>query len=105
MRGVIRAVQVQEDAPRLAPLLALAQVHLGQGVGQPVAGPSVHPRFQPRARRLAGECRSCQRLPTADQLQQRVVAQAVRVVLVLVPAGDGSDDPHVTAVEIGRRRE
>ena len=87
MRGIGSAIQVEDDARRHPVPLAFAQIQFPPRHRQAIAVARRHPVLQPREGWLAGEILSRRRQPPANQLQQRVVAQGVRIVLVRV-AGD-----------------
>jgi len=89
--GVVGAVAVQHDVEGRAGALPLPQVHLDQGMGQAQAGMPVHRILQAGHRGLAGQVAVALGTAAADQLEQRIGAQRVGVVLVLVPAGDAED--------------
>ncbi len=88
---IIRAVEVEHDVGGHAVPLPLAQVDLPQGQGQAVAALAIDGVLQARQRRLAGQVGPGLGQAATDQLQQRVGAQGVGVVLVLVAAGDLED--------------
>src|SRR5215212_3689617 len=89
MGRIVRTVDVQDDAERDA--VALVQVDLAQGQGQPVTGAAVDGILQARQGWLIGQIAPGFRQVAADQLQERVGAQEVCIVLVLIPAGDLED--------------
>src|ERR1035437_3141573 len=57
VRGVVGAVDVQQDVRRWTILLSLLQVHRQQRVRQVAAGPAVHRVLQAREGGLAGQLR------------------------------------------------
>jgi len=91
VRRVVGAVDVQDDARGVAVAFAGAQVHVEQGVGQGPAGVAPHRVLEAGQRRLAGEIRVALGSPATDELEQRIDAQRVGIVLVLVAAGDAED--------------
>jgi len=91
MGGVVGAVDVQHDVEGHAVPLPLLQVHVDQGVGQAQTGVPIHRVLQARHRGLAGQVAVALGPAATDQLEQRISAQSVGVVLVLVAAGDAED--------------
>ncbi len=88
---IVGAVQVDQDVGGDPIAFPLAQVEVAQGDRQPVADPPVHGIFQARERRLTRQISPGLRQAAADQLEQRVGAQRVGVVLIFIPAGDLKD--------------
>lgn len=84
--GVVGGVEVQEDPLRRPPLGALPDVELAQGVSHPKASASIGGVLQPRHRRLAREVLAGLRQRPAHELEERVGAKGVGIVLVLVAA-------------------
>jgi hypothetical protein len=85
VRGIIGAVEVEHQPVGSAVPLSLAQVGLDEGFGEAIAAVSVHRVFQAREGRLAGQIVGIGlRQTPAQQLEQRVAAQGVGVVLVFV---------------------
>jgi len=91
VRGVVGAVDVQDDVCGTAVALTRAQGHAEQGVGQSPAGVAPHRILEARQRRLAGEVLVALGSPAADEFEQGVGAERVGVVLILVAAGDAED--------------
>jgi hypothetical protein len=91
MRRVIGAVQIEHDVGGHSVPLLFAQVQLAQGQRHAVAALAIDGVLQPRQGRLAGQIMPRLGQAAADQFQERIGAQHVRVVLILVAAGDLED--------------
>jgi hypothetical protein len=81
---IVCGIEVQKDLFRSTIFAARSDIQLAQSLGDPVAGTGTNRILHPADGRLA-----CQILPTlwqdsAHQLQQRIGAQEIRIVLVLV---------------------
>ena len=85
---VVGPVEVQQDPGGRAGAATLAEVQVDQRLGEPLDGVPIDRVLQPREGRLAGQVRLARGQPPAGQLEQRVRAQRVGVVLVFVAAGD-----------------
>ena len=85
---VVSTVQVQHDPPRHPRPLPFSQVDLAQGLRQTVTIPRREGILPPREGRLAGQVGGGLRQAAADQLQQRIAAQRIGIVLVFVASGD-----------------
>ena len=91
VRRIVGAVQIEQQVrlPATADPLAFAQVDAEQRMGQAVAGAAVDGILQAGESGLTGQIRArVVGIPTAHELEQRVAAQGVGVVLVLVATGD-----------------
>lgn len=87
VRRVVRAVQIQQNLGGDACLPALTQKDRPQGLGQSVAVPGGKRVLETGEGRLAGQLGIGLRQAATDQLQERIVAQGVRIVLVGVAGG------------------
>lgn len=90
VRRIVGGIEFYRDAPGLAtqtPALAL-DYRLGQRFCHPIQRLGPHRVLETRQRRLRGECLSRDRIAPHQQLLDRVLGQARRVVAVRVPAGD-----------------
>ena len=83
---VVCGVKVQKDTRRRSVFAPLPEVELAQRFGHTQAGSGVGCILKTRDSRLACQVRVRLRQPPADQLQQRITPQGIRVVLVLVAA-------------------
>jgi hypothetical protein len=83
MGGIVGAVEVEHDVVRRAIPLSLLQVELHQRAGQPVAGFGIHGVLQPGEGGLAGQI-GLMGETTTDQLQERIAAQGISIVLVVL---------------------
>jgi hypothetical protein len=88
MGRIVGAIEVEHDPPRDSRPLALVQVDRSQRLGQPVAVPGRQRVLEAREGWLAGQVGVALGQPPAHQLQQRIVAQGVGVVLVFIAGGD-----------------
>jgi hypothetical protein len=85
---VVGRVEIEHDPRRGAAGGALAQIDQRQRPRDPVASAQRDGILQAREGRLAGEGWIGPRQATADEPEQRIVAQRVGVILILVAAGD-----------------
>jgi hypothetical protein len=90
VRGVIGAIEVEDDALRDPVLSPLLQIELHECHGQAVAGFDVDSILQAREGGLAGEIGRVGQAAT-DQLQQRIRAESIRIILVFIATGDLED--------------
>ena len=91
VRRVIGAVHIQQDPGWGTVPATRPDVEVHQGGGQPLGAVAVDGVLQAGERRLAGEVGAALRPPSTDQLQERVRAQRIGVILVFVAAGDLED--------------
>jgi hypothetical protein len=88
--GIIRAIDVKDDVLREAVALPLLEVEFYQRQSQAVAGFGVNCILETGEGRLARQMRLA-RQATAHQLQERIGAQGVGIVLVFVATGNLED--------------
>jgi len=87
VRRIICAVEVEDDAIGNTIPLPLVEVELHQGDGEAIAGFVVDGILQAGERRLAGKIILIGKT-AADQLQERITAEMIGVILVFVATGD-----------------
>ena len=104
---VVGAVKVEQDALGCARALTLAQIEVDQRDGQAIAGALVHGIVEAREGRLGGERGASVRKAATDELEERVMAQGIGIILILVATGDLKDalaDESFERVLAGRLR-
>ena len=93
VRRVVRRVQIDRDAPRTPAQAAAMPLDdpRGQLVCHAVERAAVDRVLQPRQRRLRGQRLTRHRVPTNQQLVDRVVGEMPSVVAIRMTAGDAEE--------------
>lgn len=84
---VIGAVEVEDDALGDPIASSFLQIELHERHGEVVAGFVAHGILQPGEGRLAGQIRLVGQ-PATDQLEERITAQGIGIVLVFIATGN-----------------
>jgi hypothetical protein len=87
---VIGAVEVEDDALGDPIASSFLQMELHERHGEVVAGFVAHGILQPGEGRLAGQIRLVGQ-PATDQLEERITAQGIGIVLVFIATGNLKD--------------
>ncbi len=90
MRGIIGAIQIEDDVRWDPVALPLLEIELHQRHGEPVAGFDVDGILQPGEGGLTRQI-SPVRTAATDQLQEWIRAEGIGIILVLIATGDLED--------------
>ena len=91
MHRVVGPIQVEQDTAGPSLPLSFREIDADEDLRQPVAGLRGGGILQAGQSRLTGQIRIVTRHPAADQLQQRIGPELVRIILVGIAAGDLED--------------